>query len=73
MPGEDYVEIPLPKSIIDQARAHIKGTEFKSVPEYVAFVLEEVLGDTGNKDALTEEEERQVKETLKRLGYSRDE
>ncbi len=72
MSEKDYAQISLPKSIIDKIEGHIKDTEFKSVPEYVLFVLQEVLGNTENTDVLTEEEEKQVKETLKKLGYLRD-
>lgn len=68
------VNIPLPKSLYDSVANHIKGTEFHSVAEYVAFVVKEVLGDDEpEKDKLSQEEEAQVKETLKKLGYIKDE
>lgn len=68
------VNIPLPKSLYDLVAEHIKGTEFRSVAEYVAFVVKEVLTDEEpKKDKLSQEEEAQVKETLKKLGYIKDE
>ena len=71
--SDELVSISLPKSVVVKIEKHIQGTEFSSVNEYILFVLNEVLDEKGEKAALTEEEEAQVKETLKRLGYIKDE
>lgn len=73
MAHQDYTNIPLPTVIVDKVREHIKGTEFKSVAEYIIFVLREVMEDKEEKNMLTEDEEAQVKATLKKLGYLKDE
>ena len=48
-------------------------TEFKSVSDYVAFVLREVLRDIEEdeeeKQGFTKEEEESVKKRLKAVGY----
>jgi Arc/MetJ-type ribon-helix-helix transcriptional regulator len=64
----DYANIPIPNIIIDKIQEHIKGTEFNSVSEYIIFILQEVLEEK-DKSVLTKEEENQVKQRLKDLGY----
>ncbi|MBI4335766.1 MAG: CopG family transcriptional regulator [Candidatus Omnitrophica bacterium] len=71
--NKDYVNVPLPAVIVDKVKTHIKGTEFNSVAEYIIFILKEVLTDKDESGQLTAEEEKQVKETLKKLGYLKDE
>ena len=62
--------IVLPSELYEGIAERIKETEFKSVDEFVVFVLEEVLKEEDNEEqALTPEEEEQVKERLKGLGY----
>jgi len=73
MENKDYANIPLPAVIVEKIKNHIKGTEFNSVAEYIVFVLKEVLEDEDANAALTEEEEKQVKATLKKLGYLKNE
>jgi len=69
----DIIKVPLPRAIVDKIKERIKNTEFNTVSEYIVFVLKEVLEDKGQRPALTEEEEEQVKLTLKKLGYLKDE
>ena len=71
MESQESTQVPIPKEIVYKIHEHIRGTEFKTVSEYVAFVLREVLGmdEKKNNAALSPEEEAQVKETLKKLGY----
>ena len=71
MEEKDCTNIPIPNVMVNKVREHIKNTEFKSVSEYITFVLQEVLQDSNDANAsgLTPEEEEKVKETLKRLGY----
>lgn len=73
MESEDYVNIPMPNVIVDKIKEQIKNTEFNSVAEYIIFVLREVLEDEAANAALTKEEENQVKATLRKLGYLKDE
>lgn len=63
-------EIKIPKEIIKKIEEHIKDTEFKSVEEYVSFVLEEVTKDEEEpEEVYSEKDEKIVKERLKALGY----
>lgn len=62
--------VAIPAELYTQIEERIKGTEFASVEEYIIFVLEEVLKEEDeSEDILTPEEEEQVKERLKGLGY----
>lgn len=69
----EYAQIPIPSIVVEKIKERIRGTEFNSVSEYIVFILKEVLEDKDEKPMLTEEEEEQVKETLKKLGYLKDE
>lgn len=61
--------LELPSSLYKRIKERIKDTEFRSVEEYVIFVLAEVLKDDEKLETLSPEEEAQVKERLKGLGY----
>jgi len=69
--GEE-VEIKIPKEIYEKIEERIKDTEFKSVSEYVTYVLREVLAsleEEETEEVFSEEEEEKVKERLRALGY----
>jgi Arc/MetJ-type ribon-helix-helix transcriptional regulator len=66
------VEIKIPKEIYEKIEERIKDTEFKSVSEYVTYVLREVLAsleEEETEEVFSEEEEEKVKERLRALGY----
>lgn len=68
----EYGTIKIPKDLIGKIEERIQGTEFKTVDEYTAFVLEEVVKEDGEeetKEVFSEEDEKKVKERLKALGY----
>lgn len=70
--SKEYGEIKIPKEIIGKIEERITGTEFKTVEEYVNFVLEEVIKDTGEEEpeeVFSEEDEAKVKDRLRALGY----
>ncbi|GBE55684.1 hypothetical protein BMS3Bbin15_01867 [archaeon BMS3Bbin15] len=48
-----------------------ESEEFKSVEEYITFVLEELLKDEEEEEehSLSEEDEEKVKDRLRGLGY----
>lgn len=65
---EEYVEIKIPKSLYDKIVQEVKNSEeFKSVEEFVKFVLESALEET--EEVYSPEEEEKVKERLRALGY----
>ncbi len=65
---EEYVEVKIPKKLYEKIKKEIENTgEFKSVEEFVVFVLESALEET--EEVYSEEEEEKVKERLRALGY----
>jgi Arc/MetJ-type ribon-helix-helix transcriptional regulator len=68
--SKEYGEIKVSKKILKKIEERIKDTEFKSVDEYVTFVLEEVIRDEEEpEEVFSEEDEKKVKERLRALGY----
>lgn len=68
--SEEYKTVKISKDIIEKIEQQIHGTEFKSVDEYIAFVLEEIVRDKEESEEIfSEEDEEKVKERLKELGY----
>ncbi len=65
-----YTGISIPTPLFEKIRERIKGTGFKSVSDYIAFVLREIA-DHGKKrkEAFTKEDEEKIKKRLRSLGY----
>lgn len=68
--------ISLPRELIKRLEEKMKeinynSNEFKSVEEYVIFILEQTVSpeESEENQAYGEEEEKEVKERLKELGY----
>ena len=63
----------LPAELYGRIEERVRATEFRSVDEYVTFVLEEVLGGEVESEeeepSFSEEEEEEVKKRLRALGY----
>jgi len=63
----------LPAELYGRIVERVRATEFRSVEEYVTFVLEEVLGGEEESEkeepTFSEEEEEEVKKRLRALGY----
>ena len=68
--SEEKVAVYIPKALYERVRKAVEesGGEFKSVEEYVVFVLEEVLKEE-EEPAFTPEEEEEIKRRLRALGY----
>jgi len=65
--------ISLPIPLIESVKKRIKGTGMHSVSAYVSFVLRQIISSPeseNSNEALTKEEEIEVKRRLKKLGYS---
>ena len=62
--------IRIPRTLYDQVEKRVKASrgEFKTVDQYVEYVLGEMVKPEPESD-LSEEDEKQIKENLKRLGY----
>ncbi len=63
----------IPESLFRRIEKLIEGSGFKSVSEFVTFVLRQVVADMEAEklrgEGLTEEERKAIIERLKRLGY----
>ena len=67
---EDSSEaILLPKSLVDKITKRVSNSEFKSVSEYVAFVLEQLLAKVEEKSSISKQDEEKIEQRLKDLGY----
>ena len=69
--SEEKVAIKIPRRLYEQIKKQVEesGGEFKSVEEYVVFVLEEVLREEEAESVFTPEEEEEIKRRLRALGY----
>ena len=69
--SEKKVAVYIPKKLYELLEKAVResGGEFKSVEEYVAFVLEEVLSGEEEETVYTPEEEEEIKKRLRALGY----
>ncbi|MBD3216045.1 MAG: CopG family transcriptional regulator [Candidatus Lokiarchaeota archaeon] len=69
----EYTTVSIPKPLAEKIKERMKGTGFSSVSAYVTYVLRQVLSsieeEERNKQAFTKEEEEQVKQRLRDLGY----
>lgn len=65
---EETVSVDIPKSVAEKIEGRMKNSEFKSLSEYVSYVLKEVVLEEEGETFSKEDEER-VKERLKALGY----
>jgi len=65
------VPMNISKELVDeiQRRVEESGGEFKTVEEYIEFVLTELLREDEPEQAYTLEEEEEIKERLRALGY----
>jgi len=61
--------VSLPVELYHKIEQRIDGTDFRSVDDYVNFVLEEVVKEEEQTVALSEQDEAEVKKRLKDLGY----
>lgn len=63
----------IPESLFKRIEKLIEGSGFKSVSEFVTFILRQVVAEMEaeklSRDGLTEEEKRAIIERLRRLGY----
>jgi len=67
--AEDTESISLPSWIMRELRARLPQTEFKTISDYVTFVLTQVLKEDTSEPPLTTEDEEKIKDRLKALGY----
>jgi Arc/MetJ-type ribon-helix-helix transcriptional regulator len=68
MTEEKKQAIFLTTELYNKIKEQVKVSEFSSVEEYVAFVLEEVLREDDEEEEETFDEE-EIKQKLRSLGY----
>jgi Arc/MetJ-type ribon-helix-helix transcriptional regulator len=72
-PARKYTTVSIPESLFRRIEKIIEGSGFKSVSEFVTFVLRQVVADMEaeklREEGLTEEEKKAIVDRLKRLGY----
>ena len=63
-----FINVPIPALLYQEIEQRIKGTDFKSVSDYVIFVLTEVVSEE-EAESVSKEDEESVKDRLRALGY----
>lgn len=65
------VTVEIPAETYGKLEKMIEGSEFKTVSEYVAFVMLELIKSEGGEkgEGMSGEEEEEVRRRLKALGY----
>lgn len=65
-----YTTISIPIQLNEKLKGKIEGTGFHSVSSYVIYVLRQLVSSTDAADkGFTNQDEKKVKDRLKRLGY----
>lgn len=66
-------KIEINDNILEKIRDEIKNSEFKTIEEYIGFVLEELLKEDEEElvegSSISKEQEENVKDRLRGLGY----
>ena len=67
-------KISIPLELVKKLEEKIKETDFKSVQDYVIYILKQIVSEqeeenNSEKDAYTKEEETDLKKNLEDLGY----
>jgi len=68
---KNKVPINILRDLYEEIKRRVKSSqgEFKSVEEYVEFVLREIVKEEEPEQVYTPEEEREIKQRLRSLGY----
>jgi len=67
----DRVTLKIPRPIYDRLQAVIEGTGYRSVNEFVVYVLRELLAERAQGDVspFTAREVELIRQRLRNLGY----
>lgn len=66
---EEDITIKIPYEIAKKLSKKIGETGFKSITEYVTYLLEQAVSSEEQEEERDEEEEKNVRKRLKELGY----
>ena len=68
--NEKAYQLEIPIALYNKLKKRVEEAGFGSVEEYVLFILNEVVEETGEEEPeLSEEDEKKIKERLRSLGY----
>ena len=68
----NYTTVSIPTELADKVKKRIKNTGFRSMSEYVTYVLRQIVTSAELREetkAFTKEDKDEVKKRLKALGY----
>jgi len=72
-PKRRYTTVSIPESLFKRIEKLIEGSGFKSVSEFVTFILRQVVAEMEAEklkgEGLTDDERKAIIERLKKLGY----
>ncbi len=67
---KDKVTIKIPRPLYNRLKTIIEGSGFRSVNEFVVYVLRDLVSMKGDdKEELTKEEIEAIRKRLRNLGY----
>ncbi len=67
-----YTTVSIPTNLAEKCRDDIRGTGFKNLSDYVAFILREItMYKDERENASSKDDKEMVIEKLKALGYIR--
>ncbi len=67
---KDKVTIKIPRPLYNRLKTIIEGSGFRSVNEFVVYVLRDLVSMKGDdKEELTKEEIEAIRRRLRNLGY----
>ena len=73
MPIGKYTTITIPTPLADKLKKRIEGTGFNSLSSYVTYILRQVISsieiEKQKKEEFSKEDEENIKERLRGLGY----
>lgn len=61
--------IIIPTNLYNKILEKIRNTSFSSVSDYVTYVLKKDLSEFEDEKVFSEEDEKKIKDRLRRLGY----
>jgi Arc/MetJ-type ribon-helix-helix transcriptional regulator len=67
---QDKVTLKIPRPLYETLKATVEGSGFRSVNEFVVYVLRDLVSARSEEqDQLSTDEVKAVRERLKKLGY----
>lgn len=74
--GGSWVQVSIPASLGERVKKRLAGSDFKTMDEYVGYVLDQVLTElegaqqeTKQSEVFSKEDQASVEQRLRDLGY----